>query len=280
MTATVVLFSFVGGIAVVLVALGVLRLLDLRLERQVWSGLLKQKDAYAQRFDPSLTKDFPEPAKRYLCYAISPGTLLLQTAIIEMTGQFGLGTAAKPNYAPMHARQILAGTSGFVWKMASGVISGSDGLGPIGSWTRFRVFGLLPVARTGFDENHKRSAFARAVAEAAFWAPASVLPGKGIMWEAAGPDTARLTVSRDGMVQQVDLTLATDGRPLSMVMPRWSNANPEKVWRIQPFGANFGAIGEFDGFRLPVEVDAGNFYGTADWFPFFRAQVTSIKHAP
>lgn len=254
--------------------------MDGRLEDRVWAELYGTAGTTANSFDLALVQELPEPARRYLTQAIKPGTKLRRVSIIEMIGDFGLGTRLDPKFAPMQASQILAGPDGFVWKMKSGPVSGSDGLGSHGSWTRFRLFGLIPVARIGFDENHFRSAFARAVAEAAFWAPASVLPGPGITWEEAGPDTVRLTVVRDRLRQSVNLTVGPDGRPLFMEMQRWTNANPAKVWQIQPFGATFGAIGEFDGYKLPVEVEAGNFFGTDQWFPFFRARVTGIKLIP
>ncbi len=194
-----------------------------------------------------------------------------------MAGDFAFGTQDKPGVQPMTARQVLAAPQGFVWQMSSGVVSGSDGLSPQGSWTRFRIFGLIPVARQGFTEDHRRSAFARAVAEAVFWTPAALLPGPGITWESAGPDTARVTVRHGDLTQEVSLTLAPDGRPLSMVMPRWSNANTLKRWQIQPFGATFGRVATFQGFTVPVEVEAGNHFGTPDWFPFFRARVADLR---
>lgn len=276
---TAILISF-AIVAAVVTGMGLLRLTDTRLENRVWSALAAKAKDEPQRFDPAMLADLPEPARRYLAQAIAPGTPLRHVAVIEMAGSFDLGSAEAPNGAPMVAEQILAGPAGFVWKMRSGPVSGSDGLGPEGSWTRFRLFGLLPVARNGFDEDHRRSAFARAVAEAAFWSPASVLPGPGIRWEAAGPDTARLTVTQDGLTQSVDLTLDAGGQPRSMVMPRWSNANPDKIWQIQPFGAEFGAMADFGGYHLPVEVDAGNFFGTPAWFAFFRARVTAISFLP
>jgi hypothetical protein len=34
---------------------------------------------------------------------------------------------------------------------------------------------------------------------------------------------------------------------------------------------------EVDGYRLPFHVEAGNLYGTDDYFPFFIAEVTAIR---
>jgi hypothetical protein len=115
------------------------------------------------------------------------------------------------------------------------------------------------------------------VAEGTFWTPAAFLPGPGVSWESVDDDTARVTVSHEGLEQSVEITVAEDGRPLRVVMPRWSNANPEGVWRIQPFGGDLSKFRDFGGYRLPTHVDGGNFIGTDAYFPFFKARVTDIR---
>ena len=52
--------------------------------------------------------------------------------------------------------------------------------------------------------------------------------------------------------------------------------NPDKEHRLQPFGATMSDFHEVGGYRLPSRVEAGNLYGTEAYFPFFRAEVTSI----
>jgi hypothetical protein len=111
--------------------------------------------------------------------------------------------------------------------IAPGAISGSDS----GRWTRFRLAGLLPVARQGGDADHRRSAFGRSIAEAAFWTPAALLPGPGIEWQAPDADTARVCVAHDGLHQSVDLHLDAEGCPRRVSFQRWSNANPSKRQR-------------------------------------------------
>ncbi|MCW8901834.1 MAG: hypothetical protein OQK95_14310, partial [Gammaproteobacteria bacterium] len=64
-------------------------------------------------------------------------------------------------------------------------MSGSDS----SRWTRFRIFGLFPVARMGGEEAHTRSAYGRYVAEAVFWTPAALLPGPGVAWEHVDENT-------------------------------------------------------------------------------------------
>jgi hypothetical protein len=261
-----------------LLALVALRLLDRRADAREWDRLAALQPVAPARFAPEMIEDLPEPARRFLAYVIAPGTPLLRVAEIDMTGQFSLGTKDAPAYRPMEARQILAAPEGFVWAMRTrgGMpISGSD----TGGWTRFRIFGLIPVARQGGDPDHRRSAFGRYVAEALFWTPAAALPGPAVSWEGVDADTARVTFRHGGLEQAVEVRVEADGRPVEVRFQRWSNANPERRHRLQPFGGLLSEFREVGGYRLPFRVEAGNMFGTEEYFPFFLADVTAI-HFP
>ena len=250
--------------------------MDRKADRAEWERLAALQPEHPESFDPEMVAGLPEPARRYFSYAIQPGAPLLPVAVIEMTGEFSLGTKEDPRYQPMAARQILAVPEGFVWSMRTrgGMpVSGSDS----GSWTRFRIFGLIPVGRLGGNPDHTRSAFGRYAAEATIWAPAALLPGPGVRWSAVDANTARVTITHGELEQAVDISLDPEGRPVEVSFQRWSNANPDKVHRLQPFGAvmsDFRAVG---GYRLPFRIEAGNMFGTRDYFPFFIADVTEIK---
>lgn len=267
----------VAGIALVALGLGIWRLLDHRADRAEMERLLAAQPDNPVRFSADMVADLPEPARRYFSFAIAEGTPLLTVARIEMTGKFSLGDKDAPNYMDMTASQVLAAPVGFVWKMAGGSgvmrMSGSDS----GGWTRFWLAGLAPVARFGGDPDHTRSAFGRYVAEAAFWTPAAVLPGPGVSWQAVDADTARFTMTHDGMAQSVDITVDAEGRPLQVQFQRWSNANPEGVHRLQPFGGFLSDFRQIEGFQVPMHVEAGNWFGTEDYFPFFIADVSDIR---
>ena len=103
------------------------------------------------------------------------------------------------------------------------------------------------------------------------------MPGPGVSWSAVDEDTARVTVRHGNLSQAVDVTVASDGRPVVASFQRWSNANPDKVHRLQPFGATLSDFREVGGYRLPFRVEAGNLFGTDDYFPFFLAEVTAIR---
>lgn len=163
--------------------------------------------------------DLQEPVRRYFKFAIAPGTPLYTVAEIDMGGLFSLGSKDKPAYQEMEAYQILASPDGFVWRLKlPGVIpiSGFDA----GKWIRFRLFGLLPVARMGGDPDHTLAAYGRYATESVFWTPAAVLPGKHIKWQQIGRDTARVTISSGSLSQEVDITMDDAGRPVFVTFQR------------------------------------------------------------
>ena len=275
-----VILALLAAVAILLVTLIVWRWTDTRGCRAAWAGLASHQPAEPPVFDFSMIAGLPEPARRFFRFAIAPGTPLYPVAEICMQGEFSLGDRPNPNYMPMRAQQILAAPHGFIWKVRAGKtiwFSGSDGASKETSWSRFWLLGILPVARAGNNEDHARASFGRYVAEAVFWTPAALLPGAGIRWEPVDDSAARVTVTHMGMEQAVDVTVDADGRPAKVIFQRWSNANPAKKFQFQPFGGYLSDYKEFGGFRLPTHVEAGHSFETDDYFPFFKATVTSVR---
>jgi hypothetical protein len=276
---TLILLCF-AALGFLLCALLLLRLRDRRAELAAWLRIAALQSVHPMRFDPAIVAGLPEPAQRFFKFAIAPGTPLLTVAEIDMGGQFSLGTKSAPNYRRMQAQEILAAPHGFVWRMRLPgwvPVSGSDAGFASGSWTRFRILGFIPVARMGGDADHARSAYGRYVAEAVFWTPAALLPGSGVRWQEVDKDTARVTVAIDVLSQAVDVTVNAEGQPVSVSFMRWSNANEEKQYRLQPFGGMLSDFREVQGYRLPFRIEAGNMFGTDDYFVFFKAEVTDIR---
>ncbi len=252
------------------------RQLDHHADQTAWSelaNLATQSDAV---FDPSMVADLPDPARRYFTFSIAPGTPIRTAIRLTMSGDLGRGTKAEHSYDPMQAEQILSPPYGLVWKVQAGALGGSDGAMPDRSWTRFWLFNLLPIVRVD-GPDHLRSAFGRVIAEAAIWVPASLLPSDSVTWEPVDDDTARATVRYGAFTQAVDITVDATGAPTAFLIQRWSNENPAKVFREQPFGGTASEFRLFDGYRLPTRIDGGNHFGTPDYFPFFKAQVEAIE---
>lgn len=229
-------------------------------------------------YDPAMVAGQPEIAQRYFARAIAPGTALYGMVRLEMAGSFVLN--GRP--LPMTARQILAPWGrGFVWQaeVGSGLMrfAGSDGhlAGSDGaeSWTRFWLHGLIPLARIGGNPDHARAAATRTMLESV-WVPATMLPQAGAVWVQTGPDTAEVSWPEAPDLPQMHLTLDAQGDPVEVWAMRWTDANPDRVHRMQPFGGRVLETAVFGGFRIPLRVEMGNMYGTPDWAPFFRSTVS------
>lgn len=268
----------VSIILIIAIILMLIRFNDTYADHQQWRRLRATQPTNPATYDPTMVDGLPEPARRFFNFAISPGTPLLTVAEIDMGGQFSLGSLEKPNYQTMEARQILAAPTGFVWQLRlPNWVSGSDFGSDSSSWTRFRIFGFVPVARLGGDTNHRRAAFGRYVAEAVFWTPAALLPGSGVVWDMIDGNSARVTVSRGALSQSVDVYVNASGQPVVVQFMRWNNANPEKIYGYQPFGGYLSDFREVQGFTIPFRVEAGNQFGTDTYFPFFRAQLKAVN---
>jgi hypothetical protein len=262
-------------------ALQILRWLDLRREKLAWSNLAIAAAVPSRYFDPSMVSALPDPARRYFLFAIAPGTRLSGAAELVMGDELSLGTKEKPNYMQMQARQILVAGSGFVWRVSVGSrkvwISGSDGYVSGEGWTRFWLYNLLPVVRAGGGKDYARSAAGRSLAESLFWLPSTLLPSKEVRWEPVNADTARAVVTHQGGQHIVELKVASDGRPLSVWIMRWSRENEQRKWQLQPFGGTIEVIREQDGYRVAGLVRGGNWFGTDRYFPFYKARLNSIR---
>lgn len=265
-----------GALLVLIVGLLGRRALDRYAEQAAWKQLLACQASNPGVFHKSMTAALPEPARRFFAYTIAEGAPLRSVVEIDMTGEIGLGTKTTPAYRDMNARQVLAPPHGLVWKAKTGPISGSDGALPDRSWTRFWLFGLVPVVRAS-GADHRRSAFGRVVAESAFWAPASLLPGEQVRWAPIDDNSARVMVTLGDLEQALDITVDASGAARTVVIQRWSNANADRVYREQPFGGYLSEFRTFDGYQLPTRVEGGNLIGTPDYFPFFKAKVTAIR---
>ena len=249
---------------------------------RIWAALEAARAADPTRYDPAMVADLPEIAQRYFARAIDPGTPLHRMVRLEMAGSFIMNG----NAMPMSARQILAPPAqGFVWQaeVGSGLMrfAGSDGYhapegGPVTSWTKFWLRGLIPLARIGGTQDHARAAATRVMLEAV-WAPASLLPQFGADWVQTGPDSAEVRFDDTQGIEPMQITLDAEGNPVEVWALRWTDANPERVHRLQPFGGRMLEMARHQGFLVPSRVELGNMWGTPDYAPFFLATITSAE---
>ena len=232
-------------------------------------------------FSPDMVADLPEIAQRYFNHAIAPDTPLFNQVELTMTGDFLLGEKGNQQTYAIQARQILAPPHEFVWiaQMSRGPfrISGSDGLFNRQSWTRFWMFRSLPLVQLAATPDLDRSAAVRPLLEA-IWAPATLLPDKGVIWVQTGPETADVTFATGPHAQIISLRIGADGGVQEIWTQRWSDANSAKTYQLQPFGATIAAETTSAGFTVPSRVTVGNHFGTPAFLPFFIADITSLRY--
>jgi len=280
-----VLISFVIFFITLMIGLNFMRGYDELRSYLIWNKLERIPASEAEQFSPKMIENLPEPARRYFEYTIMPGTPLKRVSEIKTNGRLGLGPKDAPDYMTMNATQVMAFPEGFIWSIKTGrgpmVVTGSDGFYQDKSWSRFWLMHSIPLGRAGgrspHREDHRRAAFGRLVAEAVFWSPASLLPSETISWEAVDDNTARATVQYDDLVQTVDVFVDEQGQPTHVIIARWSDANPDNTYQLQPFGGYLSVFKEFEGYRLPTHVEGGNFIGTDRYFPFYIADVEEIS---
>ncbi|GAB5430436.1 MAG: hypothetical protein Devi2KO_38950 [Devosia indica] len=229
-------------------------------------------------YDPAMVSGLPEVARRYFDNAIEPGTPLRTTVRLRMRGVFLLGDRQNQQTYQMSARQVLSPPAEFVWvpTMASGPlrITGSDALVRGHAWTRFWINSLVPVVNEHGSSDLNRLALTRAAMES-IWAPASLLPSNGAQWLQTGPNSARVTFPTG--IEPIELTLAHDGSVVEVLSMRWSAENPDRQFRLQPFGGTVEAEARYGGFTIPRSVKMGNHYGTSEYIPFFQAEMDEAE---
>ena len=268
--------------ATVGIGLGTLRYQDALQSGRTWHSVAEAARTRGETgiYDPSMVADLPEPVRRYFTFILTDGTAIPGGIKIEMTGTISPG--AVPDAVPMTmlADQILAPPHGFVWSVHArsgrARLAGSDALIDGTSWSHFWSVWIAPVGREGGSQDHWRASFGRMVAEAAFWSPASLLPGEGIDWTAPDASTIRATVTHRGVSQSVDIFLRADGAPVRVEIDRWSDTNGDGTFGFRRFGGTLADFETVDGITVPMRVEGGYGIGTPDYVPSYKAQVIAL----
>lgn len=279
----VALTMFVILIFTLLVALCLWRYHDEKVYHKANQFLIEHHNPSSTRFSPELVQSLPRPVKRFFNATIRPGAPLRTMVTLSMHGKLSLGDKRNPKYLPMKADELLVPPFGFTWKARAGSgllhVAGSDAAYPGGSWTRFWLFGCIPIVRTRQSFDHALSAFGRLMSEAIFWTPASLLLLDSAQWEEVDIRTGKVHIERDGYSVEVYFVINDDGSLDRIWFERWSNVNAEKRYQFQSFGGFLSDFKWFDGYLLPTTVEAGNYFGSEQYFPFFIAHVDTLDFA-
>lgn len=212
-------------------------------------------------FDPADVADGPEPLRRWLTRALSPGVPLATAVEVRMHGRIRLGS-----WRRFVARQRLSLQDGFVWAATARVfglpVRGFDRFTRDSGEMRWRALGALPVmSDTGDDIT--RSAAGRHAGEVLLACPAAALDPR-ILCTSVDPERIRVAVPVGRWVHGVTLTVDEDGDLRELVMRRWRGSDGPPASE-QVFGARLGNPRTFGGQTVPTAVSAGWSYGTNHW---------------
>lgn len=258
-------------IVVALTALVIIRRRDDKRVEGVWQAL--EAPSTHQVFTEDIVSDLPAPARRYLLHAIRPGTTLASSVSLEMRGTMRL--KPEQEWMPMKARQILAPPKGFVWRAEVGdglmLFSGADHYANGSGRMSFWLWGIIPLVQQE-GPNVSRAALGRMVCET-IWLPSSLLPQRGVKWEASDDESARATIKIDEETITLNLLVEPDGRLREIRILRWGDQTEDGGFGYIPFGGRIQEERDFAGYTIPSKVGVGWWIGTDSYFEFFRAQI-------
>ena len=217
----------------------------------------------------------PEIARRYLEYAIAPGTELASAVRLKMHGDIKL-----KKWSPFKAEQVICWEHGLIWSatawMNSFLIVGSDriidGIGAM----QWKLLRLVPVM-TASGADITRSSIGRLQSES-LCLP-SVFCGDDISWTSTESSELDSNLHSSFVVQgeraELDFTLDQTGRLKTFKLPRWGNPD-DAEFRYVDFGGILEEEDTFCGYTIPTRLRIGWYFGSERFESegeFFRATI-------
>jgi hypothetical protein len=231
------------------------------------------QSAPAKRFDAASVAHLDEPVRRYLTHALAGGAALHEDIELSMVGQIKFG-----RWLAFSATQRFSGHE-YTWRAQAGIGRVKplhvvdryvDGRGSMDG----RVFGRLSFLHAA-DEDTTRAAAGRGAAESV-WVPASLLPERGVQWRTEEDDHIVVTVPAPPERPDLHLRIDDAGAVKSMWLQRWGNVG-RSDFGYMPFGGDTSAERRFGDMVIPSDVTVGWGYGTADYVPFLKATLVSLR---
>jgi hypothetical protein len=229
-----------------------------------------------ERFEPASVAGLDEPVRRYFTHALAAAAPLSRGVRLALSGHVRVGA-----WLRFMSEWVGDGRS-FSWEAVAGPgplpflrvhDRFADGTGFMDVRVRPPV-GSLPALKLLHAENADtaRSGAGRAALEA-LWAPASLLPGRGVGWRAESDELIVAEWDVPPERPQLHVTIDGAGAVRSWRAQRWRDAKAGYV----PFGADVHAERTFGALTVPSRLTAGWGHGTGRWAPFFRCEVTSLE---
>lgn len=228
----------------------------------------------AATYGPETLPDLDEPVRRYFARALTPGAPLAPGMRLEMTGRINAGV-----WMGFRAHWEGDGSS-FRWDATCGplglralhvVDAFAEGTGS----TDIRLRPGLRLAHSE-DADTARSAAGRAAVEA-IWAPAALLPERGVHWRAQSDEV--IVATRDVPPEHPEIRLRIDafGSVKAVSVQRWRRTGRGRHEYVA-CGGDVLQDRCFGDVTIPSWVQIGWWYGSRRYRPFFEATVLAARH--
>ncbi len=226
----------------------------------------------------SLPVALPEPAVRYLRFAIPPGQRPIRAARVKQSGTF----LVRPpdGWAPFTAvEHFTFDPISFTWdariRMAPFVVarvrdSYQHGQGAMLA----KVLRLFTLAEQRGTLEISSAALLRWLAEAP-WMPTALMPSESLVWQAVDHLTSRIALADHGLNVAIDVDVSEQGEITRVAADRYRDIDGVGV--LTPWVGWFRDYESVDGLMVPREAEVA-WMVEDEAMAYFRCQVDDVEY--
>ncbi len=208
----------------------------------------------------------PEPAQRYLKYAVAESRRYVSQAYLKHIGEF------KPSrkWTPIKGEEYFTiQPPGFVWfgkvRFISAIDTYQQGFGRM-QIKLLSTFKLVDAKGEEFNQGE----LVRWLSETP-WFPTALLPSENIRWEAIDANSAKIHLTDHGLTVEGTFFFNEDGKISKFKAKRSGNG------KLQDWICHYYDYREVDGFYVPFYVDA-SWEAESEEYKYAKFKIKSIEY--
>lgn len=276
------LIPFLGWGLALLLGLPLLVLLGLRLKRH-------RQVSYARRvlavepdgevFREELIADLPPVVQRYFRHAIKPGTPLARSAELDVTASYRSENMTET--VDFTEERVVTPHRGGLWRLVTksrpiwlaqyAYYAHGAGEEKGAHWD------LIPIYFSLYTTEGITRVFRGRSAYEAVFVPSTLLPSRGVQWEAIDDDHACAKITVDGETIPLRLKVDADGCVQEVTFDQWNIKGTGGEWRYIPCGLKIKQEQTFGGYTIPADYTFTIWYNSTERDPSFTANYTIVR---
>lgn len=223
-------------------------------------------------------KGLPEPVQRYFTMALGEAEELPSSVVLTQQGKLWMKPDSDKALSFTATQHITSSPVGFLWNARVSVAplihvrvvdSYIDGIGA-------SAVQLLSTFRLGLTEDnphHNRGSLFRYLAEGV-WCPVTLLPSRGVRWEAVDDTHAWATIEDNGLSASILMTFNEKGEIIKIHTEERYGLFGDQYLNY-PWEGHFSHYETHQGIRIPSRGEVGWHLPEGFWL-FFKG---TIQHA-